>query len=217
MQKKLLFKAIIVILLYLCWSILSQIPISIFEIELSSNMVSLYNFIVTFMFLVIVFLMYKEELLSDFKNINRKSLKYVFINVLVIFILMVLSNFVSYVVLKDRVISNINNGSLLMISNKNLLLLARLVILSPFIEEVVFRKSIKGIIKNKTFFILFSGLFLGSLYVVSQDPSFIGILSSISYLIVGLYLSYSYTKTDNIFINIISRIIYNLLALVLVI
>lgn len=112
--------------------------------------------------------------------------------------------------------SSINNFEISCINTKNLILIVRILILSPIIEELVFRKSVRTVINNDSFFILFSGLLLGSLYVIAQTPSLVGILSSISYILVGIYLSYSYTKTNNILINILTRIIYNLLMLVII-
>lgn len=123
---------------------------------------------------------------------------------------------ISYSILNGNIISSINNSGVSAINTKNMALIIRLLILSPIIEELVFRKSVRTIINNDVFFVLFSGLLLGSLYVIAQTPSLVGILSSISYILVGLYLSYSYTKTNNILINILSRIIYNLLMLVII-
>ena len=193
-----------------------QLPLNLLGIKLQLNIMSLYEFILTLLLLVLIFLMYKDELIKEFKLTNKKQIKYIFINVLIMFFIMGFSNMISYSILNGNIISSINNSGVSAINTKNLALIIRLLILSPIIEELVFRKSVRTIINNDVFFILFSGLLLGSLYVIAQTPSLVGILSSISYILVGLYLSYSYTKTNNILINILSRIIYNLLMLVII-
>ena len=129
---------------------------------------------------------------------------------------MSLSNAISYAFLKDKLILSSNNDILSFAYSKDVFNMIRLFILSPFMEEVVFRKNIRVIVKNDIYFILFSGLILGTLYIVSEGFTIIGIISSLSYILVGFMLSYSYTKTNNIYINIISRILYNLLVVVLV-
>lgn len=216
MQNKKLLKTIFTVLIYICWSVFMQLPLNLLGIKLQLNIMSLYEFILTLLLLVLIFLMYKDELIKEFKLTNKKQIKYIFINVLIMFFIMGFSNMISYSILNGNIISSINNSGVSAINTKNLALIIRLLILSPIIEELVFRKSVRTIINNDVFFILFSGLLLGSLYVIAQTPSLVGILSSISYILVGLYLSYSYTKTNNILINILSRIIYNLLMLVII-
>ena len=166
--------------------------------------------------LIILFLIYKDELIDEFKNLSKKYIKYVVINIFSIIFIMSLSNAISYAFLKDKLILNSNNDILSFAYSKDVFNMIRLIILSPFMEEVVFRKNIRVIVKNDIYFILFSGLILGTLYIVSEGFTIIGIISSLSYILVGFMLSYSYTKTNNIYINIISRILYNLLVVVLV-
>lgn len=216
MQNKKLLKTIFTVLIYICWSVFMQLPLNLLGIKLQLNMMSLYEFILTLLLLVLIFLLYKDELIKEFKLTNKSQIKYIFINVLVMFFIMGFSNMISYAVLNGNMISSINNSGVSAINTKNLAIIIRLLILSPIIEELVFRKSVRTIINNDVFFIFFSGFLLGSLYVIAQTPSLVGILSSISYILVGLYLSYSYTKTNNILINILSRIIYNLLMLVII-
>ena len=193
-----------------------HLPLNLLGIKLQLNMMALYEFIITFLLLILIFFMYKTELIEEFKSSDKKQIKIIFINVLVIFFIMGFSNMISYTILKGNIMSSINNFEISCINTKNLILIVRILILSPIIEELVFRKSVRTVINNDSFFILFSGLLLGTLYVIAQTPSLVGILSSISYILVGIYLSYSYTKTNNILINILTRIIYNLLMLVII-
>ena len=177
-------------------------------------MMALYEFVFTFLLLILIFMMYKQELIKEFKF--NKKIKYIFINTVAIFMIMGISNMISYSILGDNVVSKVNNSGLSVIDTKNLLMIIRLLVLTPIIEELVFRKSVRTVVNNDIFFVIFSGLFLGSLYVIAQTPSFFGLISSISYILVGIYLSISYVKTNNIYINIFSRILYNLLMLVII-
>ena len=129
---------------------------------------------------------------------------------------MIIFNIVSIILLKGFSVLSVNQSSLNIIESGNALLIVRMVILSPIIEELIFRKNIRAIIDNDKFFIIFSGLLLGLLYIISQSLTLMGVISSLSYIFVGVYLSYSYTKTNNIHINIISRILYNLIMMVVI-
>lgn len=214
MKENKLFKTLFSVLFYLFWSVFLQLPLNLFNIRLSSNMMALYEFVFTFLLLILIFMMYKHELIKEFKF--NKKIKYIFINTVAIFMIMGISNMISYSILGDNVVSKVNNSGLSIIDTKNLLMIIRLLVLTPIIEELVFRKSVRTVVNNDIFFVIFSGLFLGSLYVIAQTPSFVGLISSISYILVGIYLSISYVKTNNIYINIFSRILYNLLMLVII-
>ena len=214
MKENKLFKTLFSVLFYLFWSVFLQLPLNLFNIRLSSNMMALYEFVFTFLLLILIFMMYKQELIKEFKF--NKKIKYIFINTVAIFMIMGISNMISYSILGDNVVSKVNNSGLSIIDTKNLLMIIRLLVLTPIIEELVFRKSVRTVVNNDIFFVIFSGLFLGSLYVIAQTLSFVGLISSISYILVGIYLSISYVKTNNIYINIFSRILYNLLMLVII-
>lgn len=216
MNKEGLIKTILFILLYLCWSVFLKLPISANAFKSKDNIIALYEFVITFMFLVIIFLSYKDELIKEFKSLKKKDAKKVFINLATIFFIISVSNIISWLILRNFVVLSVNQSSLNIIKSENALLIVRMVILSPIIEELIFRKNIRAVIDNDKFFIIFSGLLLGLLYIISQSLTLMGVISSLSYIFVGVYLSYSYTKTNNIHINIISRILYNLIMMVVI-
>ena len=216
MNKEGLIKTILFILLYLCWTVFLKLPISANAFKSKDNIIALYEFAITFMFLVIIFLSYKDELIKEFKSLKKKDAKKVFINLATIFFIISVSNIISWLILRNFAVLSVNQSSLNIIKSENALLIVRMVILSPIIEELIFRKNIRAVIDNDKFFIIFSGLLLGLLYIISQSLTLIGVISSLSYIFVGVYLSYSYTKTNNIHINIISRILYNLIMMVII-
>lgn len=74
------------------------------------------------------------------------------------------------------------------------------VIFAPFTEEMVFRKSIRRIIKNDLTFIITSGLIFGGLHVVGNITTFSDILYLIPYSAPGIAFAYILTKTKNILV-----------------
>jgi len=74
------------------------------------------------------------------------------------------------------------------------------VIFAPFTEEMVFRKSIRRIIKDNLTFIITSGLIFGGLHVVGNITTFSDVLYLIPYSAPGIAFAYILTKTDNILV-----------------
>lgn len=212
MNKKLI-KTIFVVLLYFCWFTFFKTPLNFFNLQLSDNMNNLYCFVLTFLFLLVLFLIYKKDLIDEFKKIDKSFIKSVFKNLLIIFAIMILSNVITFVILGKTTVMNVNNSTISLISEKNLLSVINLLVFIPIIEELVFKKSIRYVISNDIFFIVFSGAFLSSLYVILQTPNLYGIVSSLPYILTNLYLSYSYVKKENIYNNVFSKILYNFIII----
>lgn len=83
------------------------------------------------------------------------------------------------------------------------------VIYAPIVEELVFRKSIRGLIKNDKLFILVSGLVFGALHIVSSYTGPLDLLYIIPYSSLGVAFAYVLTKKDNIFITISFHMMHN--------
>lgn len=98
------------------------------------------------------------------------------------------------------------------------------IIYSPYVEEVIFRKSLGKLFTNKWIFIVLSGLVWGLLHVSIDITSilsisqwnWVGVLESsllaFPYVCFGGVLAYSYKKTDNIFIPVSVRFLYNIIV-----
>ena len=88
-------------------------------------------------------------------------------------------------------------------------------IIAPFIEEMVFRQSIRNIIKDNITFIIASGLIFGGLHVIGNINTIYDILYIIPYATPGIIFAYILTKTDNIFVPISIHFIHNFLLVTL--
>jgi membrane protease YdiL (CAAX protease family) len=88
------------------------------------------------------------------------------------------------------------------------------VIYAPFVEEIIFRKSIKNVIKNPYIFIIISGFLFGILHI-NDYKNFSEILMGIPYIIMGLDFAYIYHKTNNIFTTMTFHFCHNLILLLI--
>lgn len=89
------------------------------------------------------------------------------------------------------------------------------VIAAPFIEEMVFRQSIKNIIPDKLAFIITSGLIFGGLHVIGNINTIVDVLYIIPYATPGIAFAYILQKTDNIFIPMTIHFLHNGLLMTL--
>jgi membrane protease YdiL (CAAX protease family) len=84
------------------------------------------------------------------------------------------------------------------------------VIYTPFVEEIIFRKLLSNILTNKYIFMVISASIFGYFHIMgdfSNISEFISLFIPIACF--GVVLSYSYKKTNNIFIPIIIHLLYN--------
>ena len=78
-------------------------------------------------------------------------------------------------------------------------------IYAPFVEEMIFRKSIKDIFSEyndnnliKYFYIITSGLIFSLLHTMGNATNTLDYLYTIPYLALGISLALTYYKTKNI-------------------
>lgn len=98
-----------------------------------------------------------------------------------------------------------------------------MVFIGPFIEEMVFRKSMKKAFNNKNYFLIISALIFGSAHIlISLDFSSLASFASsffsintlfvIPYSVMGYFLARSYVDTDSIFTSTLMHMFNNGLA-----
>ena len=88
-------------------------------------------------------------------------------------------------------------------------------IIAPFIEEMIFRQSIRNIITNKTIFIITSGLIFGGIHVIGHINTIYDLLYIIPYGTPGIIFAIILTKTDNICVPMSIHFIHNFLLITL--
>lgn len=100
-----------------------------------------------------------------------------------------------------------------------ILMIISAVLIGPIVEELAFRKSIFGFIKNQKTALIVSSLLFGAIHIVGEliTLDFIGALTSgISYIAAGFVFGYMYTNANkNIYIPILAHIGYNAISIIL--
>ena len=217
---------LIFILLILGIDLFSYIPIVLFHINinnLSMTMRIIYTLCTDIGFMIIIFTLYRKELIENFKyyfknftKIFSTSFNYYIIGLIIMYI----SNNLIAIFFSNATPNN-ENMTRLLIDKYPLYMLFSVAIYAPFIEEIIFRKSIKDVIdnycnnnKNKYIYIIISGLLFGAMHVIGMSSTPIDYLYIIPYMALGCSFAITYTKTNNIFSTITMHSLHNLIAII---
>lgn len=150
---------------------------------------------------------YKEHFIkfkNNFKNYISGYIKYWFITLG----LMMLSNIIIQMIASD--IAQNEQAVRKMLELSPVYTFIASVIIAPFLEESIFRLSIRKIIpKYKWLYVFVSGLSFGLLHVIGNITVWTDWLFIVPYSIPGCVFAYTLVKSDNIFVPISLHTIHN--------
>ena len=161
--------------------------------------------------LIILISLFKNQLkenLKDLKENHEKYFKEYFKYWLYILLVMSVSNIIITMITYNKMSGNEESVRNLVVKNP-LYAYFSSVIVAPVMEELVFRRGIRNIIKDKTLFILVSGLLFGSLHIITGFSGIQDLLYLIPYCFPGLVFAYILAKTDNVLIPISIHLLHN--------
>ena len=185
----------------------------ILEIDLNNDkLLALFWLIMQIIMLLILVYSYRDSLKKQLKKFGKKEIKTSLKFWVLAFVTMMIINSIA-----TLIEGGIPNNEAL---NRQLLLEMPLIqgatiLIAPFIEELIFRFSLRKVFKSNNLFILISGLLFGIIHMASGVGSLVDILHFLTYSLMGGYLAVAYVKTDNIFTSITTHFIQNAFTLLL--
>ncbi|MBR2833452.1 MAG: CPBP family intramembrane metalloprotease [Bacilli bacterium] len=208
-----LLKGICIVAMYFIFSFYRNLPLELLHIKYDSlNILTkeIYNISLELLMLVIIYLVFEEQILNAWKDLKKNHMKYFSENFkyyLVGLILMFGSN----------VLINILGGGISTNEEtiRNQFTIAPIftyisaVFLAPILEESVFRLSFRNIFKNNFLFIVASGLIFGGLHLLAGVDANLFALYLISYCSFGVIFAYMLVKTNNIFVSMGFHLMHN--------
>ena len=211
--KGLIITLIVFVLFY--YSSLSQlIPIIIFDLDLnnlSGNWQVILSMFSNILLLIILFLIFRKELIKEFKIFKNKFLDNIDTGIkywLVGLAVMMISNMIINFVLNLGQAAN-EQAVQEMISYSPWIMLINAGLIAPIIEEIIFRKCFKNTFPNKYLFIILSGLVFGSMHVIGNITSPLDWLYVIPYGSLGAAFAIMYQKTDTVYTSTAMHIFHN--------
>ena len=208
-----------VIILYIFYSTLALIPLILagVDIENMSTLAKiLFLLISETLFVVIIFLIYKHDMIADWKDFKtnykeyfKKYIKYWFWLLLFMYASNLLILGIQRLFNHKEVIANNEELVRDILERFPIYMIISAVILGPIEEEIVYRKSIRKVFNNKWLFIIISGLFFGAMHVVFSITDAFDLLYIISYSIPGFIFAYVYYDSKNIYVSTMLHTIHN--------
>ena len=171
----------------------------------------------TIVFMILLVLMYYKDLIkefkiykSNFKDNFRIAFKYyilgfmgmVFFNIIIAFFLKNISSNETQV--REMLYSNV------------ILSLINISILAPICEEIVFRKSLEPVIKNKWIYVIVCGLLFGGAHILTNIINDSFVLTDLFYILPYACLGSAFALMDNetksTFTSIVMHALHNTLT-----
>lgn len=179
------------------------------------NIILISSELITATLLLIIF---RKKLLIDFKDFDKNYKDYLSVGFkiwIIGFLVMLLSNYYINLLVPNTSAYN-QELNQLAINNYPLYSVISIVMIGPFIEELVFRFSFKNNLKSKKMYYLLSVLIFSSLHALNGFNSLYDLLYFIPYGALAFTFSYIYDKTDNIFTTVIIHTFHNFIAVLLI-
>ena len=210
-----------IFILMMLWQSMLFFILELFGIDinnLNDTLKVVFMFISDLLFLVLLFFIYRKDILKEFKKFFNKKL---FSNIRLSFnywivglIIMVISNGIIAVITGGGLAGNEESVREL-IDKFPIYMAFQVMLYAPITEEIIFRKTIKKSINNKWFYILISGFVFGGLHVIGNIETSLDWLYLIPYCSLGFIFAMLYSKTNNIFSTITAHSFHNTLAFIL--
>lgn len=207
-----IFLSIVVLVIYFIFGIAA------FPNENNLNSFNVLYYVVCMLLMVIVLICaYKNELVSElkvfFKNPIKNILKCFGVFVL-LFLIITLGNFVI-----DQLLgwTKLNSDTLIFPNMKSMFIytVLVLVIYTPFVEGIIFNKTINKIVPQKIIWVVLSGFLYGLMQAGLNFSSVLNVVSTIPYIIIGIVVAFTYEKNKNVFYPIFIWLFYYLLQFII--
>lgn len=212
LKKILLFVFLFIMFIYK--DLIYLIPFQLLNIEydsLSYNTQTLYSILASLVLVVIVILIYRKYLKEKIVDYKNNFSKYFDIGITYWFIGLLIMAISNLTIANFTPVHQANNETLIRETLKQAPILSFISasFIAPFLEEMLFRKSLCDIFKKPIFKILVSGFIFGFLHVIFSIKTPWDLLYIIPYGALGVAFAVSLNKTDNIFVPMTFHILHN--------
>jgi len=182
------------------------------------NSETICTLLANFIYIVILFMIYKKDMISEFKLFTKNfkdniisSFKFYFIGLGIMFFSNLLINaFIGEISANETIVRET-------IFNMPFYAFISVAFVAPLSEELVFRKSLRDVFKNKWLYSISCGVLFGLAHIISLDPTLIDLVYIVPYGALGFAFALSYDKTKTIYSSIAMHMIHNTIAFILLI
>lgn len=190
-------------------------------LKISSTQLTIVNVITHIIFAGILVGLYWNDLKAywkNFKSNKKKNIKSVILYLVIILVLLFASNILITAISSMMGGSFDSDSSTKIISTVfkkvpfgTMFVMFLMIIFYPIVEELVFRKSLRDVIKNPIIFIIISSLITWYFQVTLVNPQISEFVLSLSVFFNSIVSAIIFVKKDNILFSIFPRMLYNII------
>ena len=191
--------------------------------ELTGFASGLVNFLIYLILGPVLLIILKPNLSYDFEMIKTQNRSQLIQGIVVGYVFLILGNYISSIVstglswLFDQPITEAVNQMTIestLNSSGAIFMIISAVIIGPVVEELIFRKSIFGLISNKWIALVTSSVVFGAIHLIGEASLVDALINGSSYIIMGFVFGYIYIKNDkNIIYPTLVHILSNLISI----
>ena len=230
MKNKIIYfiKLVICFLLFYFISDILKYLLLIFNVDYKSLSIKglvIYQLIASLIIFITLIILYFKDYKKDFKEFKNnlsKNIVYIIKMFVLFIILKFIITFISVGILlllgyDASLITSVNQELIeSYVKTAPIMMLISSSIIAPIYEEGLFRLGFRKIINNKFVFILVSGTLFGLMHIFPLENGvtlILGLIQSITYVTMGIFLAYIYAKRDNIFISTGVHFLNNIISM----
>ena len=207
-------KAILSFIIYLFGTIfLNNFLVILFKNVNNFFLINILNLISPTIILIILIYVNKDLIKKSYNNAKKNTkinLKLTMSYYIKGVFLMILSNLIINFFVKSMPINELNNREI--ITKLPIFATIAMVFIIPFTEEIVFRGTLKDIIKKENTYLIITAFLFGFIHV-AFNGDFIYI---VPYSLLGYYLGKINYKTNSIFYSYLAHSFHNALCLLMI-
>lgn len=202
------------IFVYFFLGSIQTLPFEILNIDISilpTYIKILYSIMYDLLIICLLIIIFNKTLTENYKDLKlhhkeyfSKCFKYWLIGLAIMYI----SNFI-IMYLMNKGITNNEETIRNLFQATPLFVYFSAVIFAPFVEELIFRKSLKNIFPNKYLFIIISGLAFGYAHISTGFSSLSDLVYLIPYGSLGVMFAIMLEKTKNIYVSMGFHLMHN--------
>lgn len=203
------------LLIYFGLSTASAVPLKMLNINIqlmSKAAKIIYSLCYEAIILILLITVNKTRLKKDIQDLKKNNKKYFKENIHYWFIGLIIMYAVNFLIQFIFTKSIPNNEEIIreQFQLSPLYIYISAVLIGPLMEEIVFRLSIKNLIKNEYIFMITSGLIFGALHAFNTDKiTILEVLYIIPYGTLGVAFAKMLNKTNNIYVSTAIHILHN--------
>lgn len=210
-----IYRIILCILIFLSMYILPSLFTVLLSVYIKSEKIA--SIAALLIYLLLLILIYYPELKNEFNtfknNISNSfdnGFKYWLVGLTVMLVSNILLN---YIVFKGNIAANEELNRRAIINNPIWYTILSVGFFAPFMEEIIFRKSLDKIFNNNFYYYLFCGFLFGFAHVIADLSNVLNLLYIIPYGALGFAFAIMDKKTNTVCTSIIMHSFHNIITL----